>query len=65
MERRKFIRNSASSVLAGLLAPSFLQSSSLFANRTGANDKINVGLIGCRSMGWANLSDFLIHPEID
>ncbi|HMM17535.1 MAG TPA: Gfo/Idh/MocA family oxidoreductase [Petrimonas sp.] len=65
MERRKFIRNSASSVLAGLIAPSFLQNSSLFANRTGANDKINVGLVGCRGMGWANLSDFLIHPEID
>jgi len=65
MERRKFIRNSASSVLAGLIAPSFLQNSSLFANRTGANNKINVGLVGCRGMGWANLSDFLIHPEID
>ncbi|MFA7155273.1 MAG: Gfo/Idh/MocA family oxidoreductase, partial [Proteiniphilum sp.] len=65
MERRKFIRNSASSVLAGLFAPSFLHGSNWFANRTGANDKINVALIGCRSMGWGDLSDFLIHPGID
>lgn len=65
MERRKFIRNSASTIAMGFIAPSMLKSSDLFAKRIGANDKINVALIGCRGMGWSNLSDFLIHPEID
>ena len=27
----------------------------------GANDRINVGLVGCKNMGWANLADFLQH----
>ena len=65
MERRKFIRNSASAIAAGFIAPSMLNYGNLFANHVSANDKINVGLIGCRGMGWANLSDFLIHPEVD
>lgn len=30
-----------------------------------ANDKINVALIGCRNMGWSNLSDFLLHKEVE
>lgn len=65
MERRRFIRNSASALAMGFITPSVLQNTNLFANRVSANDKIGVGLIGCRGMGWANLSDFLIHPEID
>ena len=65
VSRRNFIRNSASAIAAGLVMPSFLQESSMFARTVGANDKINVALIGCKSMGWADLSDFLIHPEVD
>jgi predicted dehydrogenase len=30
-----------------------------------ANDKIRLGLIGCGMMGWGNLKDFLLHPEVD
>lgn len=40
---------SVSSVLAGC-APS---------------DRINVGLIGCNGMGFADLTEFLTHPEVD
>lgn len=32
---------------------------------SGANDKIRVGLIGCRNMGWSNLTDFLLHKEVE
>jgi predicted dehydrogenase len=30
-----------------------------------ANNKINVGLIGCRSMGWANLKDFIRNSDVE
>ena len=29
-----------------------------------ANDQIRVGLIGCRSMGWADLTDIMRQPEV-
>lgn len=63
--RRNFIRRSASVVAAGLVMPSIFEESSISARPVGANDQINVALIGCKSMGWANLSDFLIHPEVN
>lgn len=65
VSRRNFIRNSASAIAAGLVMPSFLDETNIFARTVGANDKINVALIGCKSMGWADLSDFLLHPEVD
>lgn len=30
----------------------------------GANDRINVALIGCRNMGWGDLNDALLRPEV-
>lgn len=30
-----------------------------------ANDKINVALVGCRNMGWANLQSFLKHENVN
>lgn len=30
-----------------------------------ANDKINVGLIGCRSMGWTDLKDFIRNQDVE
>ena len=45
--------------------PSLLNENNVFARTVGANDKINVALIGCKNMGWADLSDFLLHPEVD
>ncbi len=51
--RRKFLK---SSVLATTLTP--------FQNILGANDRLNVGLIGCRGMGWSNLSRFLSNPGV-
>ena len=66
ISRRRFLRNSLSATVGGLVAPSFLRDEMLFAARSvSANDKINVALIGCRNMGWSNLSDFLINPEVE
>lgn len=65
ISRRNFISHSASAIAVGLVMPSILSENSIFARTVGANDKINVGLIGCKGMGWSDLSDFLLHPEVD
>ena len=63
--RRTFLKQSSTAIAAGLVMPSVLGESKMFAGAVNASDKIRVGLIGCRSMGWANLYDFLAHPEVD
>lgn len=57
--RRNFIKSAAA---ATVLFPSVTEN---LYGKVDANDKINVGLIGCRNMGWSNLSDFLPHEEIN
>lgn len=57
--RREFIRN-ATFATAGITAfPTILN-----AGKVSANDKITVGLIGCKGQGWANLRAFLGQPEV-
>src|SRR3546814_15543597 len=34
------------------------------ATTVGANDRMNVALIGCRNMGWHDLMDFRRHKEV-
>lgn len=63
--RRDFLKKSAAMVAAGVAMPSLLADDQLFARNVGANDRINVALIGCKNMGWENLKDFLIHPEVE
>ncbi|MDR0573001.1 MAG: Gfo/Idh/MocA family oxidoreductase [Tannerella sp.] len=62
--RRNFLRQSASTIAAGLVMPS-VWGNNPYTDVVSANDKIRIGLIGCRNMGWANLADFLIHPDVD
>lgn len=62
MERRTFLKTS-SAAMAGLLLPDITwagPSSSVL----GANDRINVALIGCRSMGWGDLAEFFHDPAV-
>ena len=64
--RRNFIKKS-SLALAGSAA-TFLFPMELLATmrkRVGANDRINVGLIGCNGMGFSDLSSMLKINEID
>jgi predicted dehydrogenase len=64
--RRKFILQSSSTVL-GLGLLSSLPFNGLLAKGSlvGANDTINVGLIGCKGMGWSNLKSQLTNnPEL-
>ncbi|MGI6322396.1 MAG: Gfo/Idh/MocA family protein [Bacteroidales bacterium] len=59
--RRTFIKNTAVTAagigLTGSLTGTLASCS--------ANDRINIGLIGCNGMGFSNLRAFLQHPEVD
>ena len=63
MKRREFLRQSATALAAGIILPQVLQSRVL---RTTAapSDQLRVALIGCKSMGWADLSDIMKHPDV-
>ena len=63
VSRRNFLKQSISAMAAGVIMPTVLTENRLFASNVGANDRINVGLIGCKSMGWSDLSDFFLHPD--
>lgn len=60
--RRNFLKNS---ILLGTGA--FLSSDLLAAvkKNISANDKIGVGVIGCRGQGWSNLNALLKVPEVE
>jgi predicted dehydrogenase len=62
-DRRTFLKNSTVSI-AGLSAFSVLPSTVWGAGIT-PGDKINVGLIGCNSMGFGDLSQALSFPEVN
>ena len=59
--RREFLRLSASALAASLLLPQSLKSRSL---RPGSapSDQLRLALVGCRSMGWYDLTDLMNHP---
>jgi predicted dehydrogenase len=62
--RRSFLRN-ASQLAAGAGLASVVPEPLLAARSlVPASDRINVGLIGCKGMGWANLSSLLKNPEV-
>jgi predicted dehydrogenase len=62
MQRRQFIKKAGISVAAGLtLAPAILHGNSALSK----NGKINIGVIGCNGMGWANTSSLLKMQDVD
>jgi predicted dehydrogenase len=63
--RRQFLEHSGK-VAAGLgLATLPVAYANAAQPKVSANDKIRIGLIGCKGMGWSNLSSFLKIPEVD
>jgi predicted dehydrogenase len=63
--RRKFLQNS-SLMLAGAGLASVPFTEAVAAKRTVApSDKIRMGLIGCKGMGWSNLTSHLKIDEVD
>jgi predicted dehydrogenase len=63
--RRAFIKDSLVAA-AGISAASVIPGIGAAgpAGRS-ANDKIRIGLIGCKNMGWGDLQDLLKHPEVE
>ncbi len=56
--RRKFLQNSGL-VLGGISVFPQILISGKSGLRTSASDNINFGLIGCKGMGWSNMSTIL------
>ena len=56
--RRDFLLQSASALAASFILPRSLRA----ATRSAASDRLNVALVGCRSMGWHDLSDIMRQP---
>lgn len=67
--RRNFLKKSTSILGASVVVPTIMGEGLIKAAeqsvKVAPSDKIRVGLIGCRSMGWSNMSDFLLLPEVD
>ncbi|WP_419214169.1 Gfo/Idh/MocA family protein [Maribacter sp. X9] len=64
--RRNFIRKGAAGLVmtgASFMFP--MELLSMMRKKVGANDTINVGLIGCNGMGFSDLSSFLKMSEIN
>lgn len=60
LHRRNFIRNTSLAALgSGVLSAVPLELLASVRKNTAASDTINVGLIGCRGMGWTNLTAML------
>lgn len=57
--RRRFIKNTAVAAAAIGVAPS------VFSSCASPAEKINVVLIGCRSMGWNDLASFLKQENVE
>ena len=64
--RRKFINNTVK-IITGACMISSLSAGSVLAKSciSGANDKVVVGLIGCKGMGFSNLQTFLNQPDVE
>lgn len=65
MERRTFIQRTAMAGIGMTLAPLMGKSSDALFGATSASNRVNVALIGCRSMGWSNLNTFLELPQVE
>lgn len=65
MNRRSFLQKSAISAAGLGLSPLFGGAYQSVYGQTAASNKVKVALIGCRSMGFSNLSKFLKYPEVE
>jgi predicted dehydrogenase len=64
--RRKFIRTSSAAIAgAGIFGPFASESFAGIKATVAQNDKINVGLIGTKGMGWSDLKSFMKSPEVN
>ena len=65
MNRRIFLHKSALSAAGLSLSPLFGSAYGAVYGESAPSNKVKVALIGCRSMGFSNLSNFLKYPEVE
>lgn len=64
--RRKFISTSTAAIAgAGIFGPLTSESFAGIKASVAQSDKINVGLIGTKGMGWSDLKSFMKSPEVN
>lgn len=65
--RRRFIQRSLLASAGITALPNLVTAEHIAAQkrRVGANDQLNIGLIGCKGMGWSNMNSHLLLPEVN
>lgn len=63
--RRDFLKKMGALAMVGAASPSLVNAKSPKASVMGANDRINIGLIGCNSMGWTDLLNAVNVPGVE
>ncbi len=64
--RRRFLQNSAAMVGGSLLVSALDNNAfAIFKSRIAPSDQLNIGLIGAKGMGWANLTAALKIPGVN
>ncbi|QEC52470.1 putative dehydrogenase [Anseongella ginsenosidimutans] len=61
VDRRSFIKMTSAIAAGGMMVPAFARGA---GHLIAPSDRLNMALIGCRNMGWADLSGFLQHKEV-
>lgn len=62
LTRRTFLRQSATALAAGIIIPRSLYAGAI-SKKAAPSDRLGIALVGCRSMGWHDLSDIMRHPN--
>jgi predicted dehydrogenase len=65
-DRRKFLQHSASIVAGSVLLSSMDNKAfAIFKNRIAPSDQLNIGAVGIKGMGWANVTAALKVPGVN
>jgi predicted dehydrogenase len=62
MKRRNFIKQASLAAGGVLFTPQILHAGNRIIS---ANDKINIGVIGCKGMGWSNTNSLMKIADVD
>ena len=66
LSRRQFIEKATTASAVGVSAPYIVSASALGrGGKPGANDRLQIALIGCGGMGWANLKNCAQYDDVE
>jgi len=61
MKRRNFVKNKVVTMAGAAIAPAYIK----HLISQSPNEKIHIGVIGCKGMGWSNTNSLLKIPDVD